>query len=234
MATGGIAESKLLRTAHHNHNGVKAMKIKMAMKIKIKIKKKKKKEDGAFRPISTLKRVPNRKRRDSNKEITAFTKDLLTNPASRNVHDVSHEVVAAASSSAQQRAVDFLKKVGAPEAAKAYGSYHELVADADVDIIYVATPHSHHFQNAMLALEAGKHVLCEKALTVNAAQARKLFATAAAKKVFFMEAVWTRFFPLSIKVREMIQSGTIGTVYRAIGKQLPRGRLVSRYSHGPA
>ncbi|KXX76003.1 hypothetical protein MMYC01_206926 [Madurella mycetomatis] len=145
-----------------------------------------------------------------------FTKDLLTNPATRGVHDVCHEVVAAASSSSKDRAVDFLNLVKAPSSAKPYGSYHELVADPDVDIIYVATPHSHHFQNAMLALEAGKHVLCEKALTVTAAQARKLVDTARAKGVFFMEAVWTRYFPLSIQVRDLISSGAIGNVYRTI------------------
>ncbi|KAK0635052.1 hypothetical protein B0T17DRAFT_611976 [Bombardia bombarda] len=145
-----------------------------------------------------------------------FTKDLLTNPAARDVHDVGHEVVAAASSSAKQRAADFLSMVKAPTSAKAYGSYHELVADPDIDIIYVATPHSHHFQNAMLALDAGKNVLCEKSLTVTAAQTRKLIETARVKKVFFMEAVWTRYFPLSIKVRELVQSGAIGNVYRTI------------------
>ena len=129
-----------------------------------------------------------------------------------------HEVVAAASSSSKDRAVDFLNLVKAPSSAKAYGSYHELVADPDIDIIYVATPHSHHFQNAMLALQAGKNVLCEKALTVTASQARKLVETARAKNLFFMEAVWTRYFPLSIQVRDLISSGAIGTVYRTVGE----------------
>lgn len=148
----------------------------------------------------------------------AFVKDLLNNPASRGVSDVAHEVVAAASSSSKSRAESFLKEHGVPGSPRAYGSYAELVADPDVQIVYVATPHSHHFQNAMLALEAGKHVLCEKALTVNASQARKLVAKAAEKGLFFMEAVWTRYFPLSIKVREMISSGEIGTVYRVMGE----------------
>lgn len=147
---------------------------------------------------------------------TTFVKDLLNNPASRGVSDVAHEVVAAASSSSKSRAEAFLKEHGVPGSPRAYGSYAELVADPDVQIVYVATPHSHHFQNAMLALEAGKHVLCEKALTVNASQARKLVAKAAEKGLFFMEAVWTRYFPLSIKVRELISSGEIGTVYRVM------------------
>lgn len=147
---------------------------------------------------------------------TTFTKDLLNDPASRNVTDVAHVVVAAASSSSKSRATDFLNQLAVPGHPKAYGSYAELVADPDVDIIYVATPHSHHFQNAMLALQAGKHVLCEKALTVNASQARKLVDKAREKNLFFMEAVWTRFFPLSIKVREMIASKEIGYVYRVM------------------
>jgi predicted dehydrogenase len=144
----------------------------------------------------------------------AFARDLLTNPATREVHDVDHIVAAAASSTSASRAADFLKEIKAPESAKAYGSYAELVSDPDIDIIYIATPHSHHFQNAMLALEAGKHVLCEKSFTVNAKQAKVLVETAKAKKLFLMEAVWTRYFPLSIKIRELVTSGAIGAVSR--------------------
>ncbi|KFY15979.1 hypothetical protein V491_05480, partial [Pseudogymnoascus sp. VKM F-3775] len=123
-----------------------------------------------------------------------FTKDLLTNPAVRDTHDVRHELVAAASSSSASRAQDFINNCGGPSSAKAYGSYAELVADANIDIIYIATPHSHHFQNGMLALDAGKNVLCEKSLTVNAKQTKKLYEVAKAKNLFFMEAVWTRCF----------------------------------------
>ena len=68
----------------------------------------------------------------------------------------------------------------------------------------------------MLCLEAGKHVLCEKAFTVNAAQAKKLVETAKAKKLFLMEAVWTRYFPLSIKIRKMIENGELGAIHRVI------------------
>ena len=70
----------------------------------------------------------------------------------------------------------------------------------------------------MLALRAGKNVLCEKALTITVSQTKKLVEAAKAKNVFFMEAVWTRYFPLSIKIRELITSGAIGPVYRVIGK----------------
>ncbi|KAI0601862.1 hypothetical protein F4775DRAFT_539568 [Biscogniauxia sp. FL1348] len=165
-----------------------------------------------------------------------FTKDLLTNPSIRHVDDVAHKVVAVASSTSKDSAASFLEKVKAPAGAKAYGSYAELVNDPDVDIVYVATPHSHHFQNAMLALQAGKNVLCEKAFTVNASQARKLVETAKAKNLFLMEAVWTRYFPLSIKIRELIQSGLIGPVYRVIadnslGTEGPNGALIFPDEH---
>ncbi|KAM5355657.1 hypothetical protein ACJ41O_002303 [Fusarium nematophilum] len=165
-----------------------------------------------------------------------FTKDLLTDPAARDVSDVRHEIVAVASSTSAVRAGEFIKKINGPSSAALYGSYAELVADPNIDIIYVATPHSHHFQNAMLAIQAGKNVLCEKALTVTASQTKKLVEAAKAKNVFFMEAVWTRYFPLSIKVRELIQSGAIGTVYRtyadlSFGKDLGDGKVDFPDSH---
>lgn len=142
----------------------------------------------------------------------------MTDPAVRDVHDVQHEIVAVSSSTSAERAGDFIEKIKGPSSAKLYGSYADLVADPNVDIIYVATPHSHHFQNAMLALEAGKHVLCEKALTVTASQTKKLIAKAQEKNLFLMEAVWTRYFPISIKIRELITSGAIGKVHRTICK----------------
>ncbi|KAL6156104.1 hypothetical protein ACJBU6_05240 [Exserohilum turcicum] len=144
------------------------------------------------------------------------TKDMLCDPTTRGVTHLKHTVVAAASSTSEARAKEFLKEVGAPAEAKAYGSYAEFVKDADIDIVYIATPHSHHYQNAMLCLEAGKNVLCEKAFTVNAAQARKLVEVARSKNLFLMEAVWTRYFPLSIYVREQITAGRIGPVARVL------------------
>ena len=124
----------------------------------------------------------------------------------------------------------FLKAVKCPYKPKLYASYHDLVADPDVDIIYVATPHSHHFQNVMLALKAGKHVLCEKAFTVTAEQTRRLVKEARERSLFLMEAVWTRFFPISKKVRELASSGAVGPIYRvtadlSISCDLPDGKL---------
>ncbi|KAF3930382.1 hypothetical protein AA313_de0204613 [Arthrobotrys entomopaga] len=148
---------------------------------------------------------------------SAFTKDLLFDPASRNAGDIKHTVVAAGTSSSLDRAQKFLTDCGVPaNTAKAYGTYEELVADANVNIIYVATPHSHHFPHVLLALRAGKNVLCEKPFTVNAEQARILRDIAQEKKLFLMEAVWTRFFPLSIEVRNLVSSGKIGQVRKVL------------------
>ncbi|KAJ0423838.1 hypothetical protein BJY00DRAFT_277521 [Aspergillus carlsbadensis] len=143
-----------------------------------------------------------------------FVRDLLRDPAARGASDVSHTVVAVSSSSSASRAEKFISETGIPSPCAAYGSYEDLVADPNVDVVYVATPHSHHFQNVMLALEAGKNVLCEKAFTVNAAQTRILVETARKKNLFLMEAVWTRYFPLSIEIRELIKAGRIGEVLR--------------------
>ncbi|KAL9614122.1 MAG: hypothetical protein Q9167_001407 [Letrouitia subvulpina] len=145
-----------------------------------------------------------------------FTKDLLLDPKKRGVNDVKHTVAAAASSTSSDRAKKFLEDCKCPSGASAYGSYQELVKDPNVDIIYVATPHSHHYQNVMLCFEAGKAVLCEKSFTTNAAQAKKLYETAKEKKLFLMEAVWTRFFPLSAQIRRVIEEGGLGAVHRVI------------------
>lgn len=94
--------------------------------------------------------------------------------------------------------------------AKVYGSYEEMLDDKDVDLVYIATPHSHHFPHAMLALEHGKHVLVEKAFTANAPEAETLIRTAREKGLFITEAIWTRYMPLSHKVKEIMESGIIG------------------------
>ena len=93
---------------------------------------------------------------------------------------------------------------------KAYGSYEEMVADKEVDLVYIATPHSHHYDHAMLAVNHGKPVLVEKAFTANARQAEDLINEAKAKGVFITEAIWTRYMPLSHKIKEIMDSGIIG------------------------
>lgn len=93
-----------------------------------------------------------------------------------------------------------------------YGSYEELVCDPDVEAVYVGTPHPMHRDGAMLALEHGKHVLVEKAFTMNPSQAREVVAFAREKKLFLMEAMWTRFLPDVIAIREMIAQGALGEI----------------------
>ncbi|MDR0946053.1 MAG: Gfo/Idh/MocA family oxidoreductase [Bifidobacteriaceae bacterium] len=93
-----------------------------------------------------------------------------------------------------------------------YGSYEELVAAPDIDAIYVATNNASHFHDAKLALEAGKPVLVEKTVTETQAQAAELTALAAARGLFFMEAMWTRFLPHMVEVRRRVRAGEIGDV----------------------
>lgn len=91
-----------------------------------------------------------------------------------------------------------------------YGSYQELADAADVDIVYIGTPHPMHAENAIMALNAGKAVLCEKPFTMNRAEAEKVVALARAKKLFLMEAMWTRYLPAIEEVRRIVASGEIG------------------------
>ena len=93
-----------------------------------------------------------------------------------------------------------------------YGSYEELCQDPKIDLIYVATPHSAHYENVKLALENGKNVLCEKAFTLNEAQAKELFDLAAEKDLLLTEAMWTRYVPLAGKLKEIIASNIIGEI----------------------
>ncbi|MDE6962984.1 MAG: Gfo/Idh/MocA family oxidoreductase [Lachnospiraceae bacterium] len=93
---------------------------------------------------------------------------------------------------------------------KAYGSYEELAADKKVDLIYIATPHSEHFATAGLCISHGKPVLCEKAFTANALQAKELIRLSKEKGVFLGEAIWTRYMPMLATIREVIGSGVIG------------------------
>ena len=90
------------------------------------------------------------------------------------------------------------------EVKKAYGSYEEMLADDEVELVYIATPHSHHYLHAKMCLEAGKHVLCEKAFTVNAEQAQKLFDLAKEKKLLITEAIWTRYMPSRKLINDII------------------------------
>ena len=93
---------------------------------------------------------------------------------------------------------------------KAYGSYEEMLKDDGIDLVYVATPHSHHAEHMKLCLEHGRAILCEKAFTGNARQAEKVLALAKEKGIFVAEAIWTRYMPWRQMVLELLDSGIIG------------------------
>jgi predicted dehydrogenase len=124
----------------------------------------------------------------------------------RSIEDASPIAVA---SRTLEKAQSFAQQFAIP---KPYGSYAELVADPEIDVVYVATPHTRHKQDCILCLEAGKPVLCEKPFAVSAAEACEVIQLARQRQLFCMEAMWMRFMPLMQKVRELIRSGAIGEV----------------------
>jgi predicted dehydrogenase len=107
------------------------------------------------------------------------------------------------------RAQEFAEKHGME---RVYTDYESLVADPDIDAVYIATTHNFHHENIRLCLENGRHVLCEKPFTVNAAQTEELIKLAREKNLFMMEAVWTRFLPAIRKLQELLAEGIIGEV----------------------
>ncbi|MCI8495761.1 MAG: Gfo/Idh/MocA family oxidoreductase [Lachnospiraceae bacterium] len=109
----------------------------------------------------------------------------------------------------QERADIFAKKWGFE---KAYGSYEAMVEDPQVEFVYVASPHSHHYEHAKLCLEHGKHVLVEKAFTVNAQQAEELIRLSREKHLLLAEAIWTRYMPSRNMIDEILASGVLGKV----------------------
>ena len=129
----------------------------------------------------------------------AFAKDLTL---------IQGHTIAAVGSRSLENAQKFAETFGGT----AYGSYEELVADPTVDAIYVATPHPAHHDNVILALNAGKPVLCEKPFAVNAKQAQAMVDAAARNSVALMEAMWARFLPHYAKVREIVDSGVLGPI----------------------
>ena len=109
----------------------------------------------------------------------------------------------------EDRAEKFAEEYGFT---KFYGSYEEMLKDPEVELVYIATPHSHHYKCAKMCLEAGKHVLCEKAFTVNAEQAEEILRFAEEKKLLLTEAIWTRYMPSRNMINKLIEDGVIGEV----------------------
>jgi predicted dehydrogenase len=129
---------------------------------------------------------------------TKFATDLIRTPGN---------TLAAVGARQADRAASFAARFGAP---RSYGSYAELVEDPGLDVVYIATTHPGHHEQALMAIEAGKAVLIEKPVCLNAADAREVFAAAAAAGVFAMEAMWMRTNPLIRKAQELVAQSAIG------------------------
>ncbi len=136
--------------------------------------------------------------------IAGTMANTLNLMAAGGISDIRLCAVAARDSA---RAEAFAKRFGIP---KAYGSYEEMLQDPEPDLVYVATPHSHHRDHVMLCIQHGKHVLCEKAFTQNGQQAREVLAAAKAAGVLVTEAIWTRYQPSRKLVEEVLQRRPVG------------------------
>lgn len=143
----------------------------------------------------------------------------------------------AIASRTEERAKEAAKEFGFK---KAYGSYEELVADPEVELVYIATPHSRHYEDMKLCLQHKKPVLCEKAFTMNSAQAKEIAELSAREGIFVAEAIWTRYMPSRKLIGEILDSGIIGKVstltanlsyvisqnYRIVAPELAGGALL--------
>lgn len=133
----------------------------------------------------------------------------IAHPFADAINHVQNAKLYAVASRTTEKAEEFAVRYGAE---KAYGSYEELVCDKNVDIIYIASPMSCHYENARLCLEAGKNVLCEKSITLNSGELEELIAIAREKNVFFMEAMWMKFMPAFKQAKKWVAEGMIGEI----------------------
>ena len=152
----------------------------------------------------------------------------------QGLQQVEHAQIAAVAS----RNLDSAKAFAAQfEIPACYGSYADMAKDASLDIIYIGTPHPQHYENVMLFLEAGFAVVCEKPLGVNAEQTEKMIAKAREKNVFFLEGMWTRFFPAFQQALEWVRSGRIGQpqmLHAVFGYDGSSNREQWRFQHSMA
>jgi len=152
----------------------------------------------------------------------------------QGLQQVDHARIFAVASRNKDSAKMFAKAFDIP---KYYGSYEEMAKDAELDIVYIGTPHPQHFENVMLFLEAGFAVVCEKPLGVNAAQTEQMIAKAREKIVFFLEGMWTRFFPAFQQALEWVRSGRIGEpkmLYADFGYDCSSNKEQWRFQHSMA
>ncbi|KAJ3034547.1 hypothetical protein HDV00_004960 [Rhizophlyctis rosea] len=148
-----------------------------------------------------------------------FARSLIVDPQSTDPNTPTH-VISAVGSSSIEKGKAFIEGIYKDSqheyTGTYYSTYEELVADPNVDVVYIGTPHNRHHSDSLLCINAGKHVLCEKPLAVNAKEAEEMVAAAKAKGVFFMEAIWTRYFDAAIKVRQLIADGVVGQIEHVV------------------
>ena len=152
----------------------------------------------------------------------------------QGLQQVEHAKISAVASRSIDSANEFARRFDIP---KRYGSYEEMANDDSLDIIYIGVPHPQHYENVMRFLEAGRAVICEKPLGVNAAQAEQMVAKAREKNVFLMEGMWTRFFPAYKQALSWVQSGRIGQpkmLQASFGYDASAHREQWRFSHDMA
>ena len=123
------------------------------------------------------------------------------------VNEMEHVEAYAVASRDVQKAREFAQKWNVR---KAYGSYEEMLSDPEIELVYVCTPHSLHFEHMMMCLDKGKHVLCEKSFTMNADQAGKVLAYGKEKKLLVAEAIWTRYLPMRLVLDQILERRVIG------------------------
>lgn len=134
--------------------------------------------------------------------------NIAKNMARTIIHMDQVEPYAVASRN-YEKAEEFAAEYGF---AKAFGSYEELVRDKEVELIYIASPHSHHYEHIKLCLEHGKHVLCEKSFTANAKQAEEVLTMAKERNLLLAEAMWVRYMPMVKTLKEILDSEIIGEI----------------------
>ncbi|MBN2347749.1 MAG: Gfo/Idh/MocA family oxidoreductase [Bacteroidales bacterium] len=133
----------------------------------------------------------------------------IANTFARGLSFIPNARVFAVASRSLEKAISFAQKYDAPFA---YGSYEEMMQNPDINIIYIATPHALHYENTMMCLDHGFPVLCEKAFAINAREVKEMVDKSRTKKVFLMEAFWTRFLPSMHILMDLINSNTIGEI----------------------
>ncbi|MEP6896830.1 MAG: Gfo/Idh/MocA family oxidoreductase, partial [Chloroflexota bacterium] len=138
----------------------------------------------------------------------------IANQFAKGLQVIDDAVMYAVASTSLERAEAFANQYGG---AKTYNSYEAMLNDPQVDGVYIATPHRYHFENIMQCLKAGKPVLCEKPLTVNANEARQLIKVSQDNKVFLMEALWSRYLPIYTVVRQWLDDKAVGDISLMVG-----------------